>query len=172
MILGTIEADLIASVAKDEVLALYRSHVDPTSSARSKLSVHLKSQKPRPAKISIAAMEAFAQKVAEKGYTVDEEAWRDALAVDGDAALDKFGKYWRDALLAQAGTVPPQVAQGLTAEVPVLLKQYPAADAKEEPVVDEQAICIQDPKAFRASLLVNERPRPLVEWGDLPTSRF
>ena len=172
LVSGDIEADLIESVTKDEVLALFRSHVDPSSSERSKVSVHLKSQKPRPAKISVAAMEAFAQKVAEKGYVVDEQAWRDALAADGDAALDKFGQYWRDTLLAQAATVPPPVAQSLTAEVPALLKQHPAADDKEVVAIDERVVFIQDPKAFRASLPVNERPRPLVEWGDLPTSRF
>lgn len=145
------------------MLALYRSHVDPSSPERAKVSVHLKSQKPRPAKISVAAMEAFAQKVAEKGYSVDEQAWRDALAADGDAPMDKFGKYWRDALLAQAAAVPPSVAQGLTAEVPMLLKQYPAAGAAETLVPDERAVYIQDPKAFRATLPVSEKPRPLVE---------
>ena len=141
-------------MTKDEVLALYRSHVDPSSPERAKVSVHLKSQKPRPTKISVAAMEAFAQKVAAKGYSVDEQAWRDALAADGDAPLDKFGKYWRDALLAQAATVPPTVAQGLTAEVPTLLKQHPAADADERLEPDERAVFIQDPKAFRAMLPV------------------
>lgn len=135
--------------------------------------MHLKSQKPRPSKISVAAMEAFAQKVAEKGYAVDEQAWRDALAADGDATLDEFGKYWQDALMAQAATVPPQVAQGLTAEVPVLLKQYPAAgDGAEAVKVSERAVLVEDAKAFRASLAVNERPRPMEEWGDLPTSKF
>ena len=137
------------------MLELFRSHVDPSSPERAKLSVHLKSQKPRPAKVSVAAMEAFAQKVAEKGYTVDEEAWRDALASDGDAALDEFGKYWRDALLAQAATVPPTVAQSLTAEVPVLLKQYPAVDdSAEQAAVLEKAVIVTDAKAFRASLPV------------------
>ena len=167
------EAEIIENVTKNEVLELFRSHVDPSSPERAKLSVHLKSQKPRPAKISVAAMEAFAQKVAEKGYAVDEEAWRDALASDGDAALDEFGKYWRDALLAQAATVPPTVAQSLTAEVPVLLKQYPAVDdSAEQAAVLEKAVIVTDAKAFRASLPVNERPRPIVEWGDFPTSKF
>lgn len=118
-------------------------------------------------------MEAFAQKVAEKGYAVDEQAWRDALTTDGDAALDEFGKYWRDTLLAQAATIPPEVAQGLTAEVPMLLKQYPIADTSaEEAVITERAVLVEDAKAFRASLKVNERPRPMVEWGDLPTSNL
>ena len=118
-------------------------------------------------------MEAFAQKVAEKGYTVDEQAWRDALTADGDATLDEFGKYWRDALLAQAATVPPQVAQGLTAEVPALLKQHPAADdGADTAKVSERAVLVEDAKSFRASLAVNERPRPVVQWGDLPTSKF
>ena len=118
-------------------------------------------------------MEAFAQKVAEKGYSVDEQAWRDALASDGDASLDKFGNYWRDALLAQAASVPPTVAQSLTAEVPGLLKEFPSADqGKDDIAADERAVFIKDPKAFRASLTVSERPRPLVEWGDLPTSKY
>lgn len=171
--LGDIDSELIESVTKDEVLALFRSAIDPSSTERAKISVHLKSQKPRPAKISVAAMEAFAQKVAEKGYSVDEQAWRDALAADGDAALDKFGNYWRDTLLAQAASVPPTVAQSLTAEVPGLLKQFPSADqGKDDVAADERAVFIQDPKAFRASLAVSERPRPLVEWGDLPTSKY
>ena len=152
---------------------MFRSRIDPSSTERAKLSVHLRSQKPRPAKISVAAMEAFAQKVAEKGYSVDEQAWRDALAADGDATLDEFGKYWRDALLAQAATVPPQVAQGLTAEVPVLLKEFPAAE-EGAPVakLSDGVVLIQDPKTFRASLEVNERPRPMVEWGDLPAPKL
>ncbi|TBU42064.1 Metalloenzyme, LuxS/M16 peptidase-like protein [Dichomitus squalens] len=168
-----LDSELIEGVTKEEVLSLFRSAIDPSSTERAKLSVHLKSQKPRPAKISVAAMEAFARKVAEKGYTVDEQAWRDALASDGDAALDKFGSYWRDALLAQAATVPPEVAQSLTAEVPVLLKEYPSGDeGKDDVALDERVAFIQDAKAFRASLPVSERPRPLVEWGDLPTSRY
>ncbi|KAI0636675.1 insulin-degrading enzyme [Trametes polyzona] len=165
------DADLLENITKDEVLALFRSHADPSSSARSKLSVHVKSQKPRPAKISVAAMEAFAKKVAERGYSVDEQAWKDALTAEGEAPLDKFANYWRDTLLAQASTVPPQVAQELTTVVPELLKQYPAADDGKE-VVIEGATLVADPKAFRASLEASERPRPLVEWGDLPTSKF
>ncbi|KAH9945848.1 Metalloenzyme, LuxS/M16 peptidase-like protein [Epithele typhae] len=168
-----IEADLIEGVTKEEVLELFSSHVDPSSKERSKLSIHLKSQKPRPPKISIAAMEAFAQKVAEKGYTVEEQAWRDALVGDGETALDKFGQYWRDTLLAQAATVPPEVAQGLTAEVPVLMKQCPAVDdGADEATLGKDVIFIQEPNAFRASLAVNERPQPMVEWGDLPTSKY
>ncbi|KAI0780630.1 insulin-degrading enzyme [Trametes elegans] len=164
------DADLLENVTKDDILALFRAHADPSSSVRAKLSVHAKSQKPLPAKISVAAMEAFANKVAERGYTVDEQAWKDALAGDGEAPLEKFGSYWRDNLLAQAAKVSPQVAQGLTKEIPALLKQYPATDDGE--AVNEGATFIEDPKAFRASLEASEKPRPLVEWGDLPTSKF
>ncbi|KAI0672916.1 insulin-degrading enzyme [Trametes maxima] len=165
------DADLLENITKDDILALFRKHADPSSSARSKLSVHIKSQKPRPAKISVAAMEAFAQKVAGRGYSVDEQAWKDALTADGDAPLDKFANYWRDTLLAQASIVPPQVAQELTTEVPPLLAQYPAADDGQE-VVNDGATIVEDAKAFRASLEVSARPQPLVEWGDLPTSKF
>ncbi|KAI8989729.1 insulin-degrading enzyme [Trametes punicea] len=165
------DADLLDNITKGDILTLFRSHVDPSSTARSKLSVHVQSQKPRPAKISVAAMEAFAKKVADRGYTVDERGWRDALTADGDAPLNKFADYWRDALLAQAAIVPAQIAQALTTEVPALLEQYPAADDGKV-VVNEGATFVQDPKAFRASLEASERPHPLVEWGDLPTSRF
>ncbi|KAI9069108.1 insulin-degrading enzyme [Trametes sanguinea] len=165
------DANLLDSITKEDILALFRSHAEPSSNARAKLSIHVNSQKPRPAKISVAAMEAFAKKVAERGYTVNEQAWRDALTSDGDAPLDKFANYWRDTLLAQAATVPPQVAQALTTEVPAMLDQYPAADDGKEIVV-EGATFVEDSKAFRASLEASEPPRPLVEWGDLPTSRY
>ncbi|KAH9857197.1 insulin-degrading enzyme [Lenzites betulinus] len=165
------DADLLENVTKDEILALFRASVDPASTQRSKLSVHVKSQKPRPAKISVPAMEAFAKKVAARGYSVDEQAWKAALAADGDAPMEKFAGYWRDALLAQASTVSPQVAQELTTEVPPLLKQYPAADDGQEVVV-EGATFIQEPKTFRASLKASARPHPLVDWADLPTSKF
>ncbi|OJT08672.1 Insulin-degrading enzyme [Trametes pubescens] len=165
------DANLLENVSKDDILALFRSNVDPSSSDRAKLSVHVKSQQPRPAKITVAAMEAFAQKVAERGYKVDEQAWKDALTADGDASVEKFAGYWRDALLAQASTVDPSIAQELTKVVPELMKTYPAADDGSE-VVNEGATFVQDPKAFRASLEASERARPLVEWGDLPTSKF
>ncbi len=168
---GDNDANLLENVSKDDILALFRSNVDPSSSDRAKLSVHVKSQQPRPAKITVAAMEAFAQKVAERGYKVDEQAWQDALTADSDASVEKFAGYWRDALLAQASTVDPSVAQELTKVVPELMKTYPAADDGSE-VVNEGATFVQDPKAFRASLEASERGRPLVEWGDLPTSKF
>ncbi|CDO73578.1 hypothetical protein BN946_scf185014.g48 [Trametes cinnabarina] len=165
------DANLLDNITREDILALFRSHAEPSSDVRAKLSIHVKSQKPRPAKISVAAMEAFAKKVAESGYTVNEQAWRDALTADGDAPLDKFANYWRDTLVAQAATVPPQVAQALTTEVPALLAQYPAADDGREMVVDGATI-IEDSKTFRASLGVSEPPRPLVEWGDLPISKY
>lgn len=168
---GDNDANFLENVTKDDILALFRSNVDPSSSGRAKLSVHVKSQQPRPPKITVAAMEAFAQKVAERGYKVDEQAWKDALTADGDASVEKFAGYWRDALLAQASTVDPSIAQELTKVVPELMKAYPAADDGSE-AVNEGATFVQDPKAFRASLEASERPHPLVEWGDLPTSKF
>ncbi|KAJ8483108.1 hypothetical protein ONZ51_g4915 [Trametes cubensis] len=165
------DADLLESITKDDILALFRSRAGPSSTSRAKLSIHVKSQKPRPAKISVAAMEAFAKKVAEHGYAVDEQAWKANLAAEGDAPLEKFANYWRDTLLAQASTVSPQVAQELTKEVPALLEQYPASDDGKD-VVIEGATFVQEPKAFRASLEPSERPRALVDWNDLPTSKF
>jgi len=153
------------------VLSLFLARIHPSSSTRAKLSVHMRSQKPQPKKISLAAMEAFESVLTARGITVDGQRWRDELTGSGEPLITQFGKYWQDTL-SQEPAITPEVAGQLMASLPPLLEQYPAQADDEGKVVKDSAVFIEDPKAFRASLKVVDPPLPLIEWGDLPKSKI
>jgi insulysin len=72
---GERDADL-EEITKKDVL-LFMKHIHPSSPSRSKLSVHLVSQKlPSPKIITIAAAEAFEDVVRNSQLSVDEDGWR------------------------------------------------------------------------------------------------
>ena len=157
---GSKDVAELATVTKDEVLALFLSHVHPSSTTRSKLSVHSRSQQPRPKHVSIAAAEAFERLVQEAGIAVDGISWREDFAADAEPLASDFTKHWEG-----------EAVEKLLVALPELLEMHPAR-ADSEGALRDGVIHIEDPKAFRASLKVSEPPKPLVEWGDLPTSRF
>ncbi|KAH9950188.1 insulin-degrading enzyme [Amylocystis lapponica] len=164
------DADLVKTITKEEVTSLFLSRIHPSSPSRAKLSVHLRSQKPQPQKISNPAMEAFESLLTARGITVDGQRWRSELTGNGEPLISQFGKYWQDTLAGEPA-VTPEVGKAIMASLPALLEQYPAHTESEGKVKDGVAF-IEDPKAFRASLKAAAPPKPLVDWGDLPTSKF
>ncbi|KAI0310642.1 Metalloenzyme, LuxS/M16 peptidase-like protein [Amylostereum chailletii] len=161
------DAELLDTITKEDVLSLFMSKVHPSSTIRSKLSIHLVSQKPRPGHVSVAAAEAFAKVVKDAGVVIDDAKWKEELIGEGEPSVPDFAKFWQTALAGGSS----DLAAKLVAAMPEIMKQYPAEkDAEGE--LAKNAVHIQDVQAFRKSLKVSEPPRPLVEWNDLPTSRF
>ncbi|KAF9652907.1 hypothetical protein BDM02DRAFT_3183249 [Thelephora ganbajun] len=156
------DADMLKDVTKEEVLSLFLSNVHRSSSQRAKLSVHCVSRKPRPKKLSSMAL------------------------LDVDAALEKHGIAlpidWMDRL-PEADTITgtlqvlkeiiddPAAAATVESELSVLAEKYPD-DSDRHGVLPAGYIAIEDSKKFRDSLKVAEGAVPLVDWGDLPVSRF
>lgn len=157
------DASLLKSVTKDDVLSLFMTHVHPASKTRTKLSIHMVSQKIRPKQVSIAASQAFETLVHEAFPDVDEKAWKES--VDGDTLnLVDFGHYWLKVLNSDDG-------RKLLAQLPVLVDKYPV-DGEGEEQKRSDVTYIEDPKAFKAGLAVSVDPGPLVQWNDLPVPRF
>ncbi|KAH9928156.1 Metalloenzyme, LuxS/M16 peptidase-like protein [Fomitopsis serialis] len=165
------DASLVKSVTKADVIALFMDRVHPSSSARAKVSVHLHSQKPRPKKISLGAMEAFEALLLDRGIAIDTQRWREELTGEGEPLLAQFGKYWQDTLSSLSPLVSPEIAQELMAALPAIMENNPA-DADYEGTLKDGVNFVDDPKAFKASLRRADPPRPLVNWDDLPQSRF
>lgn len=161
-------ADLIEKVEKREVVALFRERVHPKAPKRAKLSIHMQSQKPRPPRISAKAVEAFEVLVGEAGISVDLAATKDEFDQERPVAAD-FLKRWSDVLTEDAVSI--DVAKDLLGRVPALMEQYPVRD---ENVYSRSADVtrVDDIRAFKASLDVSPPPRPLVDWGDLPTAKL
>jgi insulysin len=109
------------------------------------------SQKPRPPKMSAAAVEAFEQLL---GRPELNGSWKEELEGGGTPLATEFAKYWKD----QA--IEPEVL----AAIPHLVMKYPI---EREVVPKEGVKHIEDVKAFKQSLKVSEEAKPLVEWGDI-----
>jgi len=127
--------------------------------------VRLHSQKPAPKKISVAAAEAFEELVRNSNVVVGEEGWgwREDLCGNDQPLVDEFKKHWQGVLGDQIGV------QELLQAIPALVEGNPF---ETEASSKEGVTCIEDVKAFKASLEVSEEATPLVEWGDLPVAKF
>lgn len=170
-IAGDHDASLVKSITKQEIISLFMSRIHQSSSSRAKMSVHLRSQKPRPKKIGLVAMEAFENTLIEQGIKVNGQKWREELTGDGEPLLSQFTKYWEDTLPVQDPSLTPETLEQIMGCVPALLEQYPA-DGDYEGKIKDGVHFIEDPKAFKASLRRADPPRPLVQWDDLPMSKY
>lgn len=157
------DANLLKDITKEDVLSLFMSNVHPSSKTRSKLSVQMRSQTPRPQKVSAQAAEQFTAIVRAKMPDLDESAWKDLG--EGDHNVPDFQAHWVQALQGRDGL------QELVNAMVVLMAKYPVQGEGEDaprPGVEY----ITDLKAFRAGLTPSTDLGPMVQWGDLPAPRL
>lgn len=159
------DAQLLKNVTKDDVLGLFLSHVHPSSKTRSKLAVHMHSLKARPKKISPAAAEAFEALVRKSALAVGKEVWKESRGADGTPALSDYTQYWKEIF----GT--KEDGERLLNIIPSLVGKHPL-DGEDGDQVRPGVTYIEDIKAFKAGLKVSVDPGPMVQWGDLPVSKF
>ena len=151
------------TITKDDVLSLFMTHVHPASKTRSKLSMHMVSQKIRTKKVSLAASQAFETLVHEAFPNVDEKAWKEFVESD-TLSLVEFGHYWLKVLDSDEG-------RKFLAQLPVLVDKYPV-DGEGEDRRRSDVTYIEDPKAFKAGLTASVDPGSFEQWNDLPVSRL
>src|SRR5258705_24518 len=96
------DAVLIRTITKSDVLDLFMSKVHPSSQTRSKLSVQMLSQKPRPKRVSSAAAQAFELLLRQAFPDLDEKAWRNSVEEE-IPTLREFGQYWLKVLNTEEG---------------------------------------------------------------------
>jgi insulysin len=163
MLLDEKDAALLRTITKSDVLDLFMSKVHPSSQTRSRLSVQLVSQKPRPKRVSSAAAQAFEFLLQQAFPDLDEKAWRNS--VEGEIpSLMEFGQYWLKVLNTEEG-------KKVLAQLPALLKEYPVA-GEDDDHKRTDVIYIEDQKAFKAGLVPSVNPGPLEQWNDLPQPKI
>ena len=147
-------------------MALFRERVHPNAPKRSKLSIHMQSQKPRAPQVSSKTVEAFEGLVKEANTGINVASIREMFNETNPVASD-FVKHWTDAL-SQVGD---DAARDLLAKLPGLMEQYPVRD---ENIFSRTADVtrIKDIESFKATLEVSCSPLPLVQWNDLPTPKL
>ena len=164
---GVEDVEYLMTVTKQDVLSLFLARVHPSSKTRSKLSIHLQSQKPPEKHVSRVAADAFAGFVHEHDVEIEDVNWSTSLYADGEPIETQFSAFWKEALVR----APVEKSDKLFAALPHLLEHFPAQkDAQGS--LPENVIHIKDLVAFRNSLKVSEYPKPLVAWNDNPTPKF
>lgn len=161
---------MLHTLTKDEVVSLFKTHVHHSSPNRAKLAVHLKAQKPRPKRMSEAATIAFVETVQGRGVVVDEAKWREELFAHGEPTLTQATEYWNIVLKDEPRLSEVDVKTLLDA-IPKLSESSPAS-SDYEGTLREGVSLITDSKQYRSTLRLTDLPKPVVEWGDLPVSKF
>ncbi|KAH6918433.1 insulin-degrading enzyme [Coprinopsis sp. MPI-PUGE-AT-0042] len=159
------DAETLRNVTKQDVEALFLSAVHPSSNTRSKLSVHMISQKPRAKKVSPEAAQAFAQSLATKFPEIGSAGWKEELGPSPTEA--SFTQYW---LAKLDGS---EESKALLGSIPTFVNQYPAPGEKQlESKPSAKYYGLQDVAGFKSGLTVVSPTGPLVEWNDLPSSKL
>jgi len=155
--------EVLKTISKEEVVDLFLKKVHPSSKIRSKLSVHMVSQKEPPKGVSEAAAEAFENLVHQAFPDLDVKAWKASIDNPTPSIVD-FGKSWLPLLKSDE-------EKKLLAQLPGLVDQHPVnndvGDYRKPGVA-----YIEDRKAFKDGLIPSVDPGPMVEWNDLPVPRF
>lgn len=165
--LGIEDTEFLQTVTKQDVLSLFLSRIHPSSKARSKLSIHAKSQKPRPKHISRPAADAFVQVLQENGIQIEDAEWSASLFADGEPTEAQFSAFLKDVL----AETPEETSGRLLAALPHLSERFPAQKDAQGSLTGN-VMHIDDILAFKKSLKVSEYPKPLVAWNDILTSKF
>jgi len=94
---------------------------------------------------------------------VNEKAWRTSVEEE-HTSLTEFGKYWAEVLNSEEG-------ENLLVQLPSLVDKYPVEGEADDRMASN-ATYIEDMRAFKAGLTASVDPGHMVEWNDLPVSRF
>lgn len=168
--IGERDAVLLQTVTRGELLALYSQYIDPSSSTRSKLSVHVVPQKVS-RKFSQAAAEAFLVLLRTHKIPIDEDRYMELSA--SEPPISAVVAHWKNVFSQPSiqPSVDASVTQMLLGALEELGRKYPVS-GEEEVKLREGTVFVEDVKTFKASLRVTEPARPVEEFHDLPVSRF
>lgn len=168
--LGQRNVEILQNLTKDDVITLFKNRVHHASSSRTKLSVHLKAQKPRPKRISEAALTAFAESLEKKGVTADQSKWKEELFSSGEPALTQAAAYWQG-VLSNESSITQDEAKTILQTLPKFADEAPASSDYEGKLREGVSV-VEDPKSYRSTLRLTDMPKPVVEWNDLPNSKL
>lgn len=160
------DAAMLERVTKDDVVSMMRTAIHPSSTARSKLVVHLKSQATAEP-FSDAALDAYLAFLAEQGVEIPAEA---RAAVREQAHSTQAMKEFVQLSFAEE-QMPATLDQAAAlAKVDELAQKHPAqggADAVSAPPQDALPVQqITDPQAFKASLRTSDEAAPVLPWSE------
>ncbi|EJD02250.1 uncharacterized protein FOMMEDRAFT_109506 [Fomitiporia mediterranea MF3/22] len=148
------DAELITSVTKDEVVSMFKEFVDPTSPNRSKLSIHMRPQRPPVVKLSQQAADDFLATLRRANFFVNPEEYNSVTGHEPPA--EKVRVHWENVLREQADVR----VEDLLVEFDELVRKHPATG--QGPVeLSPDVVFISDGAAFREKLVLSDFAKPV-----------
>ena len=142
------DADLLWTIDKQDVLTTFLEAMHPSSTTRTKLSVHLQSQVPPLQKIALPSAEAFERMVKDSGLVADSRAWswREDLDNNGMYPAKEFERHWKN-FLGEG-----EAAQNLIGAI----SRFVEGDFAEMGRSSTSDVYIGDIRAFKDSLSLSD----------------
>lgn len=160
--LGEKTASIVEGLILSDVLEFFSKYIDPASSTRSKLAMHIYSQVPasQTTNFSIAASETFLVDLKANQVPVDETQYRELSKAE--PAVDTVVKFW-DTYLSKLPNLPAERKVQLLERVDQLAKENPANTKwKSEGKLKEGVVLIEDLAKFKKSLQASAPARAVM----------
>lgn len=158
---------LLSSITKEDVLAMFKEFIDPISTTRSKLSVHMRPQKTPAIKLSSQAAQSFLASLRNASVIVDEDEYNSLCADEPPAATVR--SHWENTFREQQN----KEAASLLAEFDTHVRTHPAV-GQGSIELSPSAVFITDGAAFKDTLALSGPAKPVkpVENFELPPSKL
>ncbi|EGO21183.1 hypothetical protein SERLADRAFT_363280 [Serpula lacrymans var. lacrymans S7.9] len=156
----------LKNVTKDEVLDLFMRQVHPSSTTRSKLSVHLRSSMQE--RVSPTAAGAFESLVKDAKLAVKKIAWKQAFG-DELPVVAEFRKYW-EKVFTEAN-VDSAESTALFEKLPALVEQSPVENDSWKDF-RKKVEYVEDLKKFRSLLGISDEPKSVAQWDEVVSKRY
>lgn len=167
---GDLEADIVKSLSKDDVLSFFMAYVHPDSPTRSKLSVHLCSQKSPSPRVSLKAAQVLLAHFKAAGIPVKEAEFNAAAKLQ--LSTDVHQAAWRDYFEKDDPAFDKKIAAELVDLIAKVAKQYPLEDDSVDGKLKDGTVYIDNMAALKSRLLLGPAATPLETYSDLSESKL
>ncbi len=154
---GERQAQLIEKLSLNDILEFYDALILPTSTTRSKLSLHAHPKPKSSAQFSKAASQSFLEDLKSRGVPVDEEQYTKLSAAE--PSVENVKKFWTP-YLSNLSTLPQESATLLLARIDELSLLHPAAKTDENNSLPSNVVVIGDLAKWKTTLQLSPPPIP------------
>lgn len=154
---GERQAQLVEKLTLNDVLDFYDTFLLPTSSTRSKLSIHAHPKAKSTAQFSKAAAQVFLEDLKSRSVPVDEAEYTKLSAAE--PPVEAVKKFWTP-YLANLPTLPQESATFLLARIGELARLHPVAKADEDHSLPPDVVVIGDLAKWKTTLELSPAPIP------------
>ena len=155
--IGERQAQLIENLTLNDVLEFYDAFLLPSSSTRSKLSIHAHPRVKPTAQFSVAASQVFLEDLKSRDVPVDEAEYTKLSAAQ--PPVEAVKEFWTP-YLSNLPTLPKESATLLLARIDELARLHPVAKGDENSSLPSDVVVIGNLAKWKNTLELSPAPIP------------